>query len=485
MKTWLLSILLLGYTSVIAQQNVYQSFEVDSAAEPRGGITTFNTFLQANLRKPIQAEAEGKGGVIVLSGVVEPDGHVSNLTTIKSLRPDCDREAMRVVNLFRVWKPAQKGGQIVRQQVSIPVVFKPNTPFIYQKGTMVAYFDANKQPVPVGSDLIVYRQIMPLDTNGLPTDDLVLYKKDGKAWDESYRDPFVREKKGQPSSSGRPVYSIGYQSAVRNWNGYVYTFNQTGKLMQEAHYTDGKLSGEQVVYYTSGMVAEKQEYADTKKTMTSWYPNGQIKQVQQTNTRVLSNALVSDFMTGLWDSTGRQMVKEGNGWAILTQRVKSNSDTIRQTSYVEQGAYQNGTKQGMWTGRYGDGSYFYEEHYNKGIFQTGKAYSAGADTVRYDELEQQPKFSGGMPGLSEFLQKTLGYPADAQRSGAQGKVFVSFVVCADGTLCDYEVFKSVHPSLDREAVRVVQKMSGYWTPGMQRGRRVPVKYNMPINFTLY
>lgn len=89
-----------------------------------------------------------------------------------------------------------------------------------------------------------------------------------------------------------------------------------------------------------------------------------------------------------------------------------------------------------------------------------------------------------MKGLAQFLNQNLSYPVSAQKAGAQGRVFVSFVVCTDGTLCDYEVLKGVQSDLDREAVQVVQKMSGKWTPGVQRGQKVRVKYNLPINFSL-
>lgn len=51
-------------------------------------------------------------------------------------------------------------------------------------------------------------------------------------------------------------------------------------------------------------------------------------------------------------------------------------------------------------------------------------------------------------------------------------------------LCDYEVIKGVHPDIDEEALRVVKKMSGRWKPGVQQGKKVRVKYNMPINFSL-
>ena len=65
-----------------------------------------------------------------------------------------------------------------------------------------------------------------------------------------------------------------------------------------------------------------------------------------------------------------------------------------------------------------------------------------------------------------------------------GRVFVAFVVEKDGSITDVEVAKSVDPSLDEEAIRVVKTMSGKWRPGKIDGVPVRVAYTMPINFTL-
>ncbi|TKC05217.1 energy transducer TonB [Pedobacter frigoris] len=73
---------------------------------------------------------------------------------------------------------------------------------------------------------------------------------------------------------------------------------------------------------------------------------------------------------------------------------------------------------------------------------------------------------------------------DAQRDSASGKVVLSFFVDADGTVDDVKVERGVYPSLDQEAVRVVQASRG-WIPGKQRGVPVRVKYNIPISFNLH
>jgi len=185
-----------------------------------------------------------------------------------------------------------------------------------------------------------------------------------------------------------------------------------------------------------------------------------------------------------WDSIGRQLVTDGKGKAALASWVK-NTKTGRYTVLTETGAVDNQLREGIWKGTYQDGSFSYEEHYKLGEFSSGKSVEAGADTLRYTVRDQQPEFIGGMQGLGQFLAQNIRYPADAQRVRAQGRVHVSFVVCEDGSLCDYEVTKSVNTDIDNEALRVVKLMNGKWKPGFQRGKNVRVKYNLPVNFTLY
>ncbi len=483
MKTFLLAFLLLLSLSAISQPAIYQVFDVDSAAEPRGGIVFLNTFTQANLRKPIPAEAAGIGGLVILGGIVETDGRVSEVSVIRGLRPDCDREAMRVFSLFNAWKPAKKDGKIVRQRVNIPVTFKPNTPFTYANGVRIEYFSGDSKPVTGDSSQANYKRLSPVDTMGLPTGDVVIYEKKGNRWKEYFRLPFVTKKQMNTELSNRPLQSIGTQNYKQEWEGTMFVLDDARKLIRSATYKDGQRTGTQLSYHPNGSVAEKKDDLDEQSAMMTWYMNGQVKQIKTTGKGV-AFAQTPERITAFWDSTGRLQVSDGNGLATYQMSVQSKSDTTRQTLFVEQGNYEKGFKQGVWAGRYADGSYVYEEQYDKGICQTGKAYKNGGDTIRYTTVEQQAEFSGGLPGLGQFLSTNLRYPSSAQKANAQGRVFVSFTVCTDGTLCDYDVLKSIHPDLDQEALRVVKRMSGRWKPGVQRGEKVRVKYNLPINFTL-
>ena len=101
----------------------------------------------------------------------------------------------------------------------------------------------------------------------------------------------------------------------------------------------------------------------------------------------------------------------------------------------------------------------------------------------YHVAERMPAFPGGMSQLMSFIKKNVRYPVDAVKEGTEGRVILTFTVERDGSLTDIEVAKSVSPSLDKEAVRIVKSMPR-WIPGRQDGKKVRVKYTLPIYFKL-
>lgn len=98
-------------------------------------------------------------------------------------------------------------------------------------------------------------------------------------------------------------------------------------------------------------------------------------------------------------------------------------------------------------------------------------------------LEVQPVFPGGMDKFYSYLSKAIRYPALAQETGVQGKVFVSFIIETNGVLTDLKVERKLGAGTDEEALRVL-KGSPKWLPGIQNGRAVRVRYNIPISFSL-
>ena len=100
-----------------------------------------------------------------------------------------------------------------------------------------------------------------------------------------------------------------------------------------------------------------------------------------------------------------------------------------------------------------------------------------------DDVEQMPSFPGGQGALGLFLANNVKYPVVAQEKEIQGRVLVSFIVERDESLSNVKVERSVDPSLDREAVRVVKAMPK-WYSGQKNGKAVKVKWSIPITFRL-
>lgn len=470
--------------AVFAQQPAYQDFDVDSMATPQGSMDYLVAFLQTNLRKPVKAEAEGISRRVFVTGVVEPDGRITEVSLLKSLRPDLDREALRVFRLFNAWKPAKKRGVAVRQVVKIPVVFAANSPFQYVDGKRIDYYGPDLKPT-TDSITAQYRQVMPIDSLGLPTGAMITYEKGRSRWKEISRLSLVRRNNAGTSASGKSTYQIGYQNADKQWvnQSLSYELTDDGVLVSKTRHGETYQTNSLTRYYDNGMVAVTSREETGRILTTSWYPNGQIHQIRF-DAGQFGGKYKFERVESQWTPGGKQQVIDGNGDVVIESLQPSYADPSRQTRYVERGSYLDGKPQGVWTGQYEDGSFNYEEEYDRGKLQTGKSHKANRPDFTYTANEQLPEFPGGVGGITQFLNEHLVYPVDAHRSGQQGKVLVGFTVCTDGSLCDYDVIQRVSPSIDSEALRVVRKMSGKWKPGIQRGEPVRVRYSVPINFSL-
>ncbi len=97
--------------------------------------------------------------------------------------------------------------------------------------------------------------------------------------------------------------------------------------------------------------------------------------------------------------------------------------------------------------------------------------------------QELPKFKGGIVKLYQFINRKIRYPSPAFDMGIEGKVYVQFVVKKNGEIAEPKIIKGVHPTLDEEAIRVVNLLPN-WLPGKQGGRTVDVHYTLPIVFRL-
>ena len=106
-----------------------------------------------------------------------------------------------------------------------------------------------------------------------------------------------------------------------------------------------------------------------------------------------------------------------------------------------------------------------------------KKYSEGTCICT---IEPMPSFPGGQAALMAYINKMIKYPANVYK---QGRVVVSFIVEKDGSITNATIRRSVDPAFDREALRVISSMPK-WIPGKNNGRKVRVRFNVPVQFKL-
>ncbi len=89
-----------------------------------GGKKAMMNYLARNVKYPIRPQEVGIQGRVIVQFVVERDGSISNLVVVRSVDPDLDKEALRVVEAMPKWAPGMQNGKLVRVKYTLPVYFK-------------------------------------------------------------------------------------------------------------------------------------------------------------------------------------------------------------------------------------------------------------------------------------------------------------------------------------------------------------------------
>jgi TonB family protein len=110
--------------------------------------------------------------------------------------------------------------------------------------------------------------------------------------------------------------------------------------------------------------------------------------------------------------------------------------------------------------------------------------SDGVDTNFVMSLvSEMPEFIGGIDSLFAFLGANVTYPEKEKANNIQGKVYVNFIVDRDGSVIEAKILRGLTEDFDREVIRVMN-LTPKWKPGVHKGGKVKVSYNLTINFYL-
>lgn len=473
--------LLLLLVRPASAQEVFEKDQVDLAAVPMGGSSALVDFIKHNIRTPFENKVEGIAGKVELKGIIELDGSMSSLQILKGLNPSSEEETVRIFSLFRAWVPAIKDDKPVRQFFNFTLQFgnEELTNFNRQTRQIEYYFDKGIKRVD-NEDAAEYRLQVEVDENGIPVGSVGFSYKKKKNWadHQKYANDLV------PLSRDMTAHLLGVDVSelsgyMENSEAFIAKATTEPFVIDLPEYivsADKRIVRELLpgvyskVYYASGQTARVKIFEGAKITQNiGWYPNSKIK--EKYFSEVLENGLEVDKIISLFDSSGKALVRNGQG------QIEGPGFKWGMGSVVD------GYLSGIWTYVSADGSTIFEETYERGRFKGGKRRSNN-EVFEYGSLAEEPEFKGGMERFYSHLARNIRYPPEAAKNKRQGRVLLSFFVDLNGEISDFSVDKGVEPSLDREALRVVALSSGNWVPGKQRGVPVRMKYTIPVNFRL-
>lgn len=281
-------------------------------------------------------------------------------------------------------------------------------------------------------------------------------------------------------------YKVGKKVPVKREFDTIFVYVDTVKSFYVAneklrsrvvYNSEGKLNGSYAWFHENGVIRESGQFIQGSSVgvFTNYYPDGKVKMIRRYAEDSESSTTSEPYgyeLLSYNDSTGKMLVVNGNGYCICV---------VSENGNIEKGVVRNGVRDSLWQEIKND-SLILEELYDKGKFIEGTRFDQG-EVAKYTTLEIDPKYPAGLEKLYQSISKSIVYPKEARRKRIQGTVFIGFIVERDGTTSSHNVVKGVHHLIDDEALRVVSMMDK-WTPGTQRGKKVRVKYVLPVKFKL-
>jgi antitoxin component YwqK of YwqJK toxin-antitoxin module len=249
-------------------------------------------------------------------------------------------------------------------------------------------------------------------------------------------------------------------------------YYKSGKLQMIVNSTDKDhlhKEGQAIYYFENG---NKKKISFYKKGMLTskefcWYENGKLSSMKtylETNTKGDIQYKIDSF----WDKQEHQTVTDGDGF-VKDFEVSENC--------FFNGSVHNGGKNGTWTGYNKIQGITYKEEYVDGKFISGVSTDSNNIEHEYKEILSKPKPKKGMDDFYRHIGRTFNTP---KIEGLKGKVYITFVVDANGKIIEPKTLADIGYGTGEEAIRVITNY-GDWIPGKERGINVRVLYSIPIS----
>jgi TonB family protein len=502
--------------NISVQENDTVYAVADKQPQFPGGETARNEFMKQNVHYPEEAQRNHQGGKVIVQFVVSSTGKVQNVKVVKSIAPSLDQEALRVINSFPQWIPAELNGNKVSMYQLMPVAFRyapiENSAADWQvSDSTLIVIDSLKMPLKFNLNVInpeaidtgtVYKpfplenknklisQFGPLARNGvilIKTSKITNFVSDTTSYKPGDENYIYKKADKMPQYPGGESVLMNYigknlkypviaqENAIQGKVVIRFVIDRTGKvkLPTVIRSIDPLLDNEAMRII---------------KSLTDFIPgekNGQKVNVYMTlpigfkleETR--SRSYREDYGV---DTKKLLVVLDGNKLPIGFNRNWLNLENLTSYRLLSPG---NEKEKELLVNRYGnEGKYgvFEIKSFNNILNKSKYEYPKDSMGNRiYHVIEVMPVFPGGEKELMKFVAENLKYPEASKAKNIQGRVIVRFVVNSAGKIEKSELVRSLNSECDKEALRIVS-LFPTWTPGKQNGVNVSVFYTLPIRF---
>lgn len=122
-KNMVIELIPANITHSAADDEIYEVVE-NMPRFPNGGMQALMQYLNENIRYPEAATKAGVQGRVTVQFIVDKDGSIDDVKILRSVNPDLDAEAIRVIKMMPRWEPGTHKGKPVRVKYTVPVMFR-------------------------------------------------------------------------------------------------------------------------------------------------------------------------------------------------------------------------------------------------------------------------------------------------------------------------------------------------------------------------
>lgn len=258
----------------------------------------------------------------------------------------------------------------------------------------------------------------------------------------------------QETTKNKAVYyRQGGKDSLEQWSGYVVDFYLNNNVQMKGSYTENLKNGV-FLYYSTEQTYEAAGRYENDYKVGKWeyfHQNGRLE-------REVNHAKMN-YILNAWDSTGKQVITAGEG-EIVQYYFNGNLKS--------RGEIQAGLREGKWIGFHPDGSTYYEELYNNGRLEMGRAVLKTGEKYAYDESSFYANPEGGWDAFYAYVSNNGRYPEEARNKRIKGTVTVAFTVAEDGKVFEILFLNKLGFGCEEEAKRLLLE-GPRWLPGRAHG----------------